>query len=69
MELINLIFRQGIEHKFAYDSDTISRLFSFYGFHTEEKGFNRSAIPRFVTDSPERKAYSLYIEAIKRSDP
>ena len=68
MELINLVFRQGIEHKFIYDYDTIKYLFSFYGFQTEEKKFNQSSIPQFVMDSPERKALSLYVEATKISD-
>lgn len=69
MELINLVFRQGNEHKYAYDHDTLSRLLSFYGFRTEKKEFNRSAIPQFPSDAKERQAYSLYIEAVKSADP
>lgn len=68
MELINLVFRQGIEHKYAYDYDTISALLSFYGFNCEQKKVNMSSIPQFPSDTKERAAYSLYIEAMKGTD-
>lgn len=70
MELINLVFRQGIEHKFSYDYDTLSKLLSFYGFDSEEKKFNVSSISQFPSDTKEREreVYSLSIEAVKSTD-
>lgn len=65
MELVNLVFRQGHEHHFAYDAETLCGLLERYGFSAEAMAFNVSSIPGFVSDEPTRQAYSLYVEALR----
>jgi predicted SAM-dependent methyltransferase len=70
MELINVVFRQGHEHHFAYDAETLCQLFEHYGFAASARGFNDSAIPGFASDTPSRQTYSLYVEGVRRAtDP
>jgi predicted SAM-dependent methyltransferase len=66
MELINAVFRQGFEHKYAYDFETL-------GLHMKEAGFedvrlqeyNKSASSCPPPDLRDRQTESLYVEAIK----
>jgi hypothetical protein len=66
MQLINAVFRQGSDHKYAYDQETLS-LFLY------EAGFSRVITQRFgisvdcdmAPDNPVRRTESLYVEAIK----
>jgi predicted SAM-dependent methyltransferase len=67
MELINVVFRQGHEHHFAYDEETLCQLFEHYGFAASARGFNDSDIPGFASDTPSRRAYSLYVEGVRRA--
>lgn len=69
MELINEVFRQGTEHKFAWDLETMMLVMGRVGF-TEirqcEVGVGRD--PHLVLDSPNRAPESLYVEATKPRD-
>ncbi len=68
MELINLVFRQGYEHKFAYDYETIEFLLYRYGFSCVQRmEFGRSRLPELAIDLVDRATESLYVEAIKHS--
>lgn len=66
MEFINAVFRQGIEHKFAYDFETLE-------LHLREAGFEMVFMQDYLRtmsahpplDSPQRQTESLYVEAIK----
>jgi predicted SAM-dependent methyltransferase len=66
MELVNLVFRQFGEHKFAYDFETLERLLLHAGFVRVERsssGVSREA--GMAIDLPERAHESLYVEASK----
>jgi predicted SAM-dependent methyltransferase len=66
MELINAVFRQGHQHKFAYDAETLC-------LHLRKAGFGAAIQQTFgVTkwteeppDTPERATESLYVEGVK----
>jgi predicted SAM-dependent methyltransferase len=66
MELINVLFRQGHEHKFAYDEETLEFVLRRYGFRTVlRQEFGRSMMPELCLDQPTRACESLYVEAKK----
>jgi predicted SAM-dependent methyltransferase len=66
MELINEVFRQGSEHKFAWDFETLSLALRRAGFvEIEQVSFQAGSDPKLLLDSPERAAESLYVEARK----
>lgn len=66
MELINAVFRQDGQHKYAYDAETLCR-------HLEKEGFERVVHQEFgeslggieLIDNPHRRSESLYVEAVK----
>ncbi len=69
MELVNHVFRQGQEHKFAYDFETLEFLLKRNGFHdVRRQEFGRSVMAGLCIDAEIRKAESLYVEAIKQAD-
>jgi hypothetical protein len=60
MEHINYAFRQGNEHRFAYDFETMKHILEKSGFiEVKRRDFN------YELDSDERKLGTLYVEAIK----
>jgi predicted SAM-dependent methyltransferase len=66
MELLNVVFRQESEHKFAYDFQTLQFVLQRYGFsqvHRQE--FRRSVLPQLALDRAERASESLCVEAVK----
>jgi predicted SAM-dependent methyltransferase len=66
MELLNMLFRQGSQHKFGYDYDTLAFLlgrFGFKGIKREKCSHGRS--PELCIDDPSRAVESLYLEASK----
>jgi len=66
MELINVIFRQGYDHKFAYDYETIAFLLGRYGFREVKKQtYGQSIMPELCIDQEERASESLYVEGSK----
>jgi len=66
MELINAVFRQGGEHKYAYDGETLMRSLREAGFaKVERASFGVSVDPAMAPDTPERLTESLYVEASK----
>lgn len=66
MEVLNAMFRQYFEHKFAYDFPTLEFLLVRYGFkEVTKQSFGRSGRPELAIDSPDRASESLYVEAIK----
>lgn len=66
MEVLNAMFRQYFEHKFAYDFPTLEFLFLRYGFcEVTKQCFGRSSRPELAIDSPDRASESLYVEAVK----
>jgi hypothetical protein len=66
MEVLNAMFRQYFEHKFAYDFPTLEFLLFRYGFsEVLNQSFGRSTLPELAIDSPDRASESLYVEAVK----
>jgi predicted SAM-dependent methyltransferase len=66
MEVVNSVFRQYFEHKFAYDFDTLQFVLKRYGFCDVRKmSVGHSAKPEFCIDNPDRAPESLYVEAMK----
>jgi len=66
MELINNVFRQGAEHKYAYDFETLQFLLERYGFSDIRKQrYGQSMLPELCIDTAARATESLYVEAVK----
>jgi len=66
MQLINEVFRQSGEHKFAWDFETMKVSLIKAGFTDIYKmSYNQSNDLRLVIDQAVRQSESLYVEAIK----
>lgn len=66
MELVNVVFRQYFEHKFAWDFETINFVLRRYGFsEVYQQCFGKSVQEGLAIDMPERASESLYVEAVK----
>ncbi len=66
MELVNLLFHQGQEHKFGYDHETLEFLLRRYGFSIiKRQKPGQSMMNELCLDMPSRASESLYIEAVK----
>lgn len=66
MEVVNAMFRQYFEHKYAYDFCTLGFLLNRYGFaEVRKQSCGVSLKPEFCIDNPDRKSESLYVEAVK----
>jgi predicted SAM-dependent methyltransferase len=67
MQFINAIFRQGYEHKYAYDAETLVLVMRQAGFAdaiVQQSGI--SIDPKMAPDRNDRRTESLYVEAVKR---
>jgi hypothetical protein len=65
MEMINAVFRQRTEHKYAYDAETLILRLKNAGFgKVAQQSFGQSFGPP-PPDLPSRKSESLYVEAVK----
>jgi predicted SAM-dependent methyltransferase len=66
MELVNQVFRQGQQHKFAYDFETMDFLLKRNGFlEVRKQEYGKSVMPEVCIDLKSRRSESLYVEAIK----
>ena len=66
MQLINEVFRQGSQHKYAYDEETLLLILREAGFsNVIRQSLGVSVDQDMAPDSEARKAESLYVEAIK----
>jgi predicted SAM-dependent methyltransferase len=66
MELINAVFRQGHEHKFAYDAETLCLHLRKAGFKAViHQAFHVTNWAEQPPDKPERATESLYVEGVK----
>jgi predicted SAM-dependent methyltransferase len=66
MQLINVLYRQFGEHKYAYDSETLTALLEEVGF-SEAKvvAYKQSRLPELAIDLEVRASESLYVEAVR----
>ena len=66
MQLMNAIFRQGYDHKYAYDDETLILVMREAGFrNVVAQQFAISLDPKMAPDRKDRRTESLYVEAIK----
>jgi len=66
MDVINHIFHQWGEHRWAYDFETLSLRLRTAGFGTiEQVGYQRSLLPALAQDRDVHAPYSLYVDAVK----
>jgi predicted SAM-dependent methyltransferase len=63
MEVVNAVFRQGVEHRYAYDAETLLLLLERHGFDAVQSEFGTGQRPELVLDSADRASESLYVEA------
>lgn len=65
MEVVNAHFRQGGQHRFSYDYETLHLLLQRCGFEDiEECSFGESRLGELVIDDAGRASESLYVEAV-----
>ena len=66
MEMVNAVFRQESEHKFAYDAETLMLDLRNAGFaDVIRQEYGKSLSSTRMPDSPERASESLYVEGRK----
>jgi predicted SAM-dependent methyltransferase len=66
MELVNVVFRQYFEHKFAWDFETMEFVLRRFGFSTVyRQSFGQSVEEGLAIDMSERASESLYVEGVK----
>jgi predicted SAM-dependent methyltransferase len=66
MQLINEVFRQGNQHKYAYDEETLLLVLHDAGFsNVIRQSFGISLDHDMAPDSDARKTESLYVEGVK----
>ena len=67
MQFMNAIFRQGYQHKYAYDDETLILVLREAGFrNVVVQQFATSLDPKMAPDTNDRRTESLYVEALKR---
>jgi predicted SAM-dependent methyltransferase len=66
MAVINHVFRQGEEHRYAYDFETLAGLLRDSGFQVIPSAFGHSVDPQLCDDLPNHRLYSLYVDAVKQ---
>ncbi len=66
MDVVNHIFHQWHEHRWAYDFENMADRLQRAGFARIEKmTFQRSLMPELACDAPNHAPYSLYVDAVK----
>jgi len=66
IELVNAVFRQHGEHRFAYDYETLEFALVAAGFRgVQRQAFGQSLDQRLAVDLPDRASESLYVDAQK----
>ena len=64
MEVVNAHFRQGGQHRFSYDFETLCDLLLRSGFvDVQYSAFGDSRLPELAIDDSSRASESLYVEA------
>lgn len=64
MEVVNNHFRQGGQHRFSYDAETLQLALRNAGFvEVNETAYGSSRRPELAIDAPARAEESLYVEA------
>jgi predicted SAM-dependent methyltransferase len=67
MDIVNHVFHQWHEHRWAYDFDTLADRLRQAGFsRIEQTAFQQCQDPRLAQDAPNHAPYSLYVDAVKQ---
>jgi predicted SAM-dependent methyltransferase len=68
MDVVNHIFHQWGEHRWAYDFEALALRLRTAGFDTiEQVGYQRSLLPALARDRDVHARYSLYVDAVKHA--
>jgi predicted SAM-dependent methyltransferase len=68
MDVVNHIFHQWGEHRWAYDFETLALRLRTAGFDTiEQVGYQRLLLPALARDRDVHAPYSLYVDAVKHA--
>ena len=68
MDVVNHVFHQWHEHRWAYDFETLALRLRTAGFDTiEQVGYQRSLLPALARDRDVHAPYSLYVDAVKHA--
>lgn len=68
MDVVNHVFHQWHEHRWAYDFETLERRLADAGFaRVVRASYRDSRLPDLASDREVHAPYSLYVEAIKQS--
>lgn len=66
MDVVNHVFHQWHEHRWAYDFETLALRLRTAGFtRVAQMAFGESLDPRLACDLPVHAPYSLYVDAVK----
>ena len=66
LDVVNHVFHQWHEHRWAYDVENLSWRLREAGFaNIERSRFQVSRLPSLAADRDEHAAYSLYVECVK----
>jgi predicted SAM-dependent methyltransferase len=66
MDILNHVFHQWHEHRWAYDFETLAHRLNAAGFtRVERSAYLQSRDPKLAQDRDVHAPYSLYVEAIK----
>jgi hypothetical protein len=66
MEFINVVFRRGTQHKFAYDYETLEFLLRRHRFSVVlRQEYGQSMMKELILDQTRRASESMYVEAQK----
>jgi predicted SAM-dependent methyltransferase len=66
MDIVNHVFHQWHEHRWAYDFETLAHRLAHAGFATIERAsFGVSRLPALAADRDVHAPYSLYVDAVK----
>jgi predicted SAM-dependent methyltransferase len=68
MDVVNHVFHQWHEHRWAYDFEALADRLHRAGFsRVQEMSFRHSLLPRLATDRDVHAPYSLYVDAVKEA--
>jgi hypothetical protein len=66
LDVINHVFRQDEEHRYAYDAETLMGVLRNAGFaKVQQQAFGESEDPLLRADQPIHRPYSLYVDAVR----
>lgn len=65
MDVLNHVFRQGTDHQYAYDFETLAHRLTAAGFsRVQRMAFRDSLDAELTRDQENHKGYSLYVDAV-----